>query len=194
MAAFGDDVAAVAEVLEDRRAVLIGHSMAGSVVAEAARKMRSDPLAVVGVETFWDLLAESTPEVTRSVLGPFLEDPESARADYVRSMFLPHSDPTLVAEIQAAMALPPVGMAVGALEEILASREALRRNLAAIRRMGVPVALINSADWRPTRLGGTDTYGISVRTLAGTGHFPMLENPPAFHHLLEETLRSVLAG
>ncbi len=193
MPAFGGDVAAVAEALEARRVVLVGHSMAGSVVAEAARLLRARPLAMVGVETYWDLLAESSPEMSRVVLEPFLDDPESARSNHIRSMFLPDADPQLVARVRAAMAKPPAGVAVGALEEILASREALRQSLATICKSGIPVALINSADWRPTRVAGLETYGITLRTLSGTGHFPMLEDPPAFNRLLEETLGSVLA-
>ena len=51
MRAFGEDVKAVIEATGSRRVILIGHSMGGSVIAEAARLMPSRVKGLIGVDT-----------------------------------------------------------------------------------------------------------------------------------------------
>src|SRR6476620_3348757 len=55
MAAFGRDVVAVVEKLGLRQVVLIGHSMGGTVVVEAAQHIPERVTAIIGVDTFKNL-------------------------------------------------------------------------------------------------------------------------------------------
>ncbi len=55
MAAFGEDVAAVVNPLAIERVVLIGHSMGGHVILEAAKHIPKSVLGIVGVDTFDDV-------------------------------------------------------------------------------------------------------------------------------------------
>jgi pimeloyl-ACP methyl ester carboxylesterase len=51
MRAFGEDVRVVTESTGSRRVILIGHSMGGSVIAEAARLMPSLVIGLIGIDT-----------------------------------------------------------------------------------------------------------------------------------------------
>jgi pimeloyl-ACP methyl ester carboxylesterase len=55
MEAFGKDVVAVVEELELDRVILIGHSMGGAVIIEAARQMPERVTGLVGADTFLDV-------------------------------------------------------------------------------------------------------------------------------------------
>lgn len=61
MNAFGQDVAAVVADLRLERVILVGHSMGGSVVLEAAQTIGPDRVAgIVLVDAFHDPLATET--------------------------------------------------------------------------------------------------------------------------------------
>lgn len=51
MASFGEDVRAVVEASGTKQVVLIGHSMGGSVIAEAAAVMPEQVIGLIGVDT-----------------------------------------------------------------------------------------------------------------------------------------------
>ena len=51
MGAFGEDVRAMAEAASHQSAILIGHSMGGSVIAEAARLMPNRVIGLIGIDT-----------------------------------------------------------------------------------------------------------------------------------------------
>ena len=51
MASFGEDVRAVTESMGSQQVILIGHSMGGSVIAEAARLMPHRVIGLIGVDT-----------------------------------------------------------------------------------------------------------------------------------------------
>ena len=51
MGSFGEDVLAVVEALGAEKVILIGHSMGGIVIAEAARLMPEKVLGLIGVDT-----------------------------------------------------------------------------------------------------------------------------------------------
>ena len=51
MASFGEDVRAVVEATDSRTVILVGHSMGGSVIAEAARLLKGRVLGLIGVDT-----------------------------------------------------------------------------------------------------------------------------------------------
>ena len=60
MAAFGEDVKAVVEAVDAGEIVLVGHSMGGPVVLEAARRMPERVKGIVLVDTLLDV-EERTP-------------------------------------------------------------------------------------------------------------------------------------
>ena len=66
MAAFGEDVRAVTEAAGAQKVILIGHSMGGSVIAEAARLIPDRVIGLIGVDTLEDIEHPLTQEEIKS--------------------------------------------------------------------------------------------------------------------------------
>jgi pimeloyl-ACP methyl ester carboxylesterase len=94
--AYGADVAAVVDALDLERVVLIGHSMGGRVIVEAAKKMPGRVIALVGVDTYQDL-ERLIPQAQRDqFLAAFKADFSSTTSGFVRTMFPQDADSALV--------------------------------------------------------------------------------------------------
>ena len=70
MAAFGEDVKAAAETAGAGRVILIGHSMGGSVIAEAARLMPARVIGLIGVDTLENVEYPLTQEEFLKMTAP----------------------------------------------------------------------------------------------------------------------------
>jgi pimeloyl-ACP methyl ester carboxylesterase len=189
--AFGDDVAAVAAKLNLKRVVLIGHSMGGPVILEAARKMPDRVIGLVAVDSFFNLESKYSHEEMTALAAPFHADFGKATRDYVRTMFTPKSDPKLVEQIVSDMsACPPevgMGAAFGANGIVAFINTKL---VATLRELKAPIVFINS-DAKPTEVEiNTRTLpSFNAKIVPGVGHFVMMEAPAMFNRLLEESIR-----
>ena len=185
MPQFGRDVAAVVEHLNLQRVILIGHSMGGPVIVEAARCIPSRVLGMIGAETWWDVSELRSNEVVNERIAPFQKDFVSAAQNFIRSMFVPNSDPTLVERIVEDMTSASPAMAVNALTEVIAGAELLREGFLASE---APRVAINAAGWRRTNSEAAKAFNIDVKIMSGVGHFPMLEDPPTFNRLVDDAV------
>lgn len=186
--AFGKDVAAVVETLGLDRVVLIGHSMGGAVIFEAARLVPDRVVALVGVDTYQDLEREIGDDVRAQFLAAFRTDFVATTKSFVRGMFPAGADTALVDAVAADMAAAPPEVAVSSLENVFEYKT--RGKLEGLK---IPVHAIN-ADLYPTNLeaGKRQTYAFEVKIMPGRGHFPMLEDPATFNKLLAETIAEVV--
>jgi len=187
--AFGGDVVAVIEQLGLGRDVLIGHSMGGAVIIEAAHRLSSAVIGLVGVDTWQNLRHTWTPEQIAERLAPFRTGFAEATRSLVQTMFLPTSDAALVERIVTAMsATPPqIGTAVG--EYLLAYDDVM---LGKLREVKAPKIAINSAEYRVTDTPAAQRCGIEVVFMSGVGHFVMIEDPQTFNRLLDEALKGLV--
>ena len=62
VAAFAQDVRAVVEALALKKVVLVGHSMSGNVILEAARAMPDRVVGLIPVDTLLDVDEQTNPE------------------------------------------------------------------------------------------------------------------------------------
>ena len=187
--AFGDDVAAVVRALGLRRVVLIGHSMGGSAIAEAARRLPGRVAGLVLVETTKQLGAGQSPEAVAAFVARFRPAfPDTARA-FVRSMFVSSSDRGLVERVVADMSSAPPAVAIPTLQAARAYSRELPRTLESLR---LPVVAIN-ADNARTDTASLRRYGVDVLVMPHVGHFLMLEDPPRFDGLLATAIERILA-
>jgi pimeloyl-ACP methyl ester carboxylesterase len=184
--AFGGDVAAVVEALGLERIILIGHSMGGDVIMEAARQLPGRVECLVWVDTYKRLGTSHTPEQVQAIMAPFHADFEEATRKFVRGMFLPGSDASLVERVVADMATAPPAVAVGAIESALTYD---REVTVALQELNVPVIAINPDD-SPTDIESMARFGVNVVLMPGVGHFLMMEDPERFNHLLSEVIES----
>lgn len=183
ISAFGADVAAVVVAEELYDVVLIGHSMGGPVVIDAARRLGDRVSLVVAVDTLQEVgnKARSDKE-SRELWAPFANDYATMTESFVRSsFFLPSSPPELVDHVATDMAGADPAIALEAGNGLTTWDH--RKGIKAIR--DVPFVLIN-ADYRPTdREALTKLHpGARVSLMTGVGHFPMMETPEAFDEIL----------
>jgi len=184
MPAFGGDVVAVIEKLDLRDLVLIGHSMGGDVIVEAALALPDRVAGIVWVDVYSTLGRPSTPEELEEFVQPFREDFVPSAQSLIRRMFVPSSDPELVERVVADMSGRPPEIAVGVIEHAVANENAV---LAALPKLTARVVAINP-DYRPNDVESLASHGVTVVLMPGFGHFLMMEDPDTFNRLLGETI------
>ena len=185
MPAFGDDVVAVVDQLELDDAVLVGHSMGGDVIVEAALRLGDRVRGLIWVDTYATLGEVRTPEEVEAFAAPIRRDFGAATRELVRgTLFEPTSDADLVERIAADMSAAPPDIAVDALVHAIDNDGAI---LAGLPRLRAPVVSINPA-YRPTDVESMARHGVRVIVMPGVAHFPMLEQPQRFNDLLGEIL------
>ena len=184
MAAFGEDVAAVVRELDLDRVVLVGHSMGGPVIVEAASRLSGRVAALVAVDSLQNLDRVMTPEEIDNLLGPAEENPAAAIQKLVRkALFLPDSDPALVDQVANDMSAAPPEVAIPAMRELLGWDGA-----ALVDEIDAPKWAINS-DYRPTDTEAAARHGLKVVLMSGVAHFVMMEDPDTFNRLLAGIVR-----
>lgn len=182
MANFGADVAAVIRDAGFGRVVLVGSSMGGTVALEAARQLPGQVVGIVGVDTFRDLAAPYSKELTAPLMAGLRADFPKTVSEFVGGNFFTNqSDPIVKKWIVEDMAAAPPGVAIPAMEALLAMDYG-----PLLAELDLPVIAVNAA--------GSPTDETAIRrleprfrvvTLDGVGHFPMLEQPQLFNRVLE---------
>jgi pimeloyl-ACP methyl ester carboxylesterase len=191
MAAFAGDVRAVVEALGAGRVVLVGHSMGGPVILEAAQLMPERVVALVSVDFFNDVDRRFSPKEREGFLAPMRADFRKATEAFVRQeMFAARSDPKLADQIARDMASGPSAVAVSAMEHLLRYDQG-----AALAAAKVPVRLINADKW-PTDLEAARRHkpDLELAVMPAVGHFLMMESPDEFNRLLARAVSELTAA
>ncbi len=188
MGAFGEDVVAVVNKLDLDQVVLIGHSMGGFVILEAARRIPERVIGLVGVDTLQNFEGKVTQEQIDEMLTPLRSNFVEATRNFVRTMFTPNSDPALVEKIVADMSSAPQEVGLGALEGYVDFQN--NEIILVLQEVQAPITCINS-DQYPTNVEANQHYAPSYKAviMSGVGHFNMIEDPETFNRLLEETVQ-----
>jgi len=182
--AFAADVVAVIDALGLQRVVLVGHSMSGKVILEAAPRLGARLVALVPVDTL------RAPQETGELDAEDRDTLAGLRADFttrapalLQALFAPSSPPRVVERVLAEARRSPPGSSVAILEA-----NWRHPSSPALRAVKVPIRAINAA---PTDLPAmrAESPSFDVLPIAGVGHWPMLEAPDRFDALLEQILR-----
>ena len=95
MGAFGEDVRAVTEAVGSPRVILIGHSMGGSVIAEAARLMPNRVIGLIGIDTLDNIEYPLTSEELKKMTAPLEKDFQAGSRQFIgRDDFAPNRSST----------------------------------------------------------------------------------------------------
>jgi pimeloyl-ACP methyl ester carboxylesterase len=189
--AFGQDVASVVRALDLHKVILIGHSMGGPVILEAARAVPERVVGLVPVDTLLKVAGVADPKEIEAFLAPFKADYKTAVATFVRgAMFVPSTDPKIIARVIAETQSRPPEIAIAAVAHAFAYDPR-----PALQEIQVPIHAING-DRYPTDVEGNRRASphYSVTFMKGLGHYLMLEDPARFDGLLEQTLAEIAGG
>ena len=191
VAEFGTDVDSVMSQLNLKNVVLIGHSMSGDVVLEAAIHAPGKVLGIIGIDNFKnfgerpdsnfsknyakiiDSMRKNYTAVVTEYFSQqlFYKTTDSAiRKRILNDVF--HGDSTIAVDVMAENNYDEIGKA---------------------KEYRKPIYLVNS-DVTPTDTLGFKREGVpySIELIHATGHYPMVEKPQEFNRLLEIQIRKIL--
>ena len=191
MAAFGQDVKAVVEAVGAKKVVLVGHSMGGPVVLEAARLMPDRVKGIVLVDTLVDVEQRTPKDAIEAMTKQLQADYKPAITHMTNEYLFAPATPAAVRERilgRATAMTPEVSIAV--------LRAAWSYDpVPALREIKAKVRAVN-ADKFPTNVEANRRHmpGYEAILVPGSGHYPMLEDPARFGPALERALGQVLAA
>lgn len=188
MKAFGEDVQAVTQAAAGGKVVLIGHSMGGQVVVEAARLMPDRVIGLIGVDTLENVEYPLTKEGAAQWLAPFEKDFQTGARQFVENMISPNTDAQLREWILADMSAAPPAIAISAMRELMSQYVAgeVAKNLEQIR---IPVVVVNGDKW-PIDYEANRRHMASFDAivLKDADHFLMMNRPAEFNTALEKAI------
>lgn len=188
MGAFGEDIVAVVRKLDLDKIVLIGHSMGGPAVIEAARRLPEGIIGLVVADFFQDFERKYSQEFVDGWISSLGPDYAAAVKKFVaEALFIKRSNPALVERISQDMSSAPQSVGIGA---IRAEFDFLNDLTSIVKEVRAPITCINS-DVEPTKTEVNRRYapGFKAKIMSGVGHFNMIEAPDLFNNLLEETVK-----
>ncbi|MEO1216963.1 MAG: alpha/beta hydrolase [Bacteroidota bacterium] len=190
--AYGRDVRAAIDQLELDNVILIGHSMGGDVILEAALD-NDKVIALIGIDNFKDVSLGTDEKAQEEILNfmTMLKGNFSAVAPAYADQFLfhPDMDTTLREQLKSDFATSDSVSAIASLEALFAYGEKEPKQLTQLNKK---LYLINStaipANWEGLIKSGVE---YEVLDIDGTGHYPMVERPEAFNMLLSQVLNKI---
>ena len=182
---YAQDVAEVLAATVAGKAVLIGHSMAGAVVVEAARLAPEKVAAVVLADTHvfdYGHLDEAT---IQGIVAQMASDLPAFIAGLVGNTLPASAPPQLRDWIQEQMSCADPQVAIPSLESLLRWDA-----LPAFEQLRVPLYAINASTINET---ARQRYQHLLREhlMPEAGHFLQLENPQGFNRALQAILDEV---
>lgn len=191
---YAEDIKAVIEKEQISRAVLVGHSMGGSVVTKSANLMPDKVIGIIGVDTLQNVGEDVPQQLIDDMISPLEADFVTAAKDFVIQMIGKNADPELIEWICEDMSSAPSDIAINEIRHYL---NQLRGGAFAqvIAKVDVPVVCINARLW-PTKFEENKKHINDYKLLyvEDSGHFPMLEQPDEFNARLTEALEYIEKG
>jgi pimeloyl-ACP methyl ester carboxylesterase len=189
VAAFAQDVRAVVDALGLKKVVLIGHSMSGNVILEAAALMPERVVGLIPVDTLLDVDQQVPPEQLASFMSGLRADYRGTIGGFSRQfLFAEKGDPAFTDKVMADLLTLPPEISIPVLQGSMGYDPRPR-----LRETKVPIVAVN-ADKFPTRLDHERQYAPQFDALVvkGVGHYLMREDATAFNAQLARAIAQVL--
>jgi pimeloyl-ACP methyl ester carboxylesterase len=192
---YGQDVNTIIEQLALEQVVLVGHSMGGDIMLEAA--LNNDKvIALVGVDNFKDVGLVFDEQLKEEISG-FLEVlsnnySEVASAYAEGALFHPATDSMVVERVVGDILRADSMVAINSLGNLFEYADIEGDKLSKLRKK---LYLINSSN-TPTDTLALRNIGVDfeLSQIDGTGHYPMIEKPGEFNILLRKVLSKIEAN
>ena len=192
MGAFGEDVRAVTEATGSRSVILIGHSMGGSVIAEAARLMPNRVIGLIGIDTLENIEYPMTREELKKMIAPLEKDFRTGSRQFVGEMISPQTDPQLREWILSDVSAAPPAVALSAMNEMMTqyiTGEAAK----VFEKIRIPVITVNGDLWPINyEANRRHMFSYDAIVLKKADHFLMMDRPEEFNRALEKAIHMLL--
>jgi pimeloyl-ACP methyl ester carboxylesterase len=192
MKSFGEDVQAVAEATDSRRIILIGHSMGGSVIAEAARLLPNRVIGLIGIDTLENIEYPMTREELDQMMAPLAKDFRTGSRQFVKPMILPSTDPQLREWILSDMSAAAPAVALSAMNEMM-SQYITKEAAAIFDEIRIPVITVNGDLWPINyEANRRHMFSFNAIVLKEADHFLMIDRKEEFNNALEKAIDKIL--
>lgn len=188
---YAKDVLAFIEILNLKKVVLVGHSMAGDIILETALSNNPEIIGIVGIDNFKFIDVEFPPEFIEQMQAFFkmLEsDFETAAPNYAENyLFHASTQPEIKERIKKDFAKANPSIGYNTFMSIMQYSQGVSKRL---QDLNYKLHLI-SCDYVPTNTAGLEARcknGFEIKMINNTGHYPMIEKPAEFNQLLDEIL------
>ena len=192
MRAFGEDVRAVTEAIGSRSVILIGHSMGGSVIAEAARLMPNRVIGLIGIDTLENIEYPMTREGLEKIIAPLEKDFRTGSRQFVEEMISPHTDPQLREWILSDISAAPPAVALSAMNDMM-SQYITGEAAKIFDEIRVPVITVNGDLWPVNyEANRRHMFSFDAIVLKDADHFLMMDRPEEFNRALEKAIHMII--
>ena len=186
--AFGDDVKTVVDRIGAKRVVLVGSSMGGPIVLEAARRLPDRVAGIVPVDSLLDFDYHMKPEEIEGAMTAMRKDYKGETTKFItEKLFAPSTSPAVRKRVLAIGPSAPAERSLAIVRAVLTYDP-----LPALAEIHAPIRAING-DKYPTNIEGNRRHyrDFDAAIMKGTGHFLMIEDPKRFNALLADALRQM---
>lgn len=192
MESFGEDVQAVVEATGSRRVILIGHSMGGSVIAQAAKLMPDRVIGLIGIDTLENIEYPLTQKELDQRMAPLKNNFRTGSHQFVKEMISPRTDPLVRNWILSDMSAAPPAVALSAMNEMMS--QYITGDAARIfDEIKIPVITVNADLWPINyEANRRHMFSFNAIVLKGADHFLMMDRPDEFNKALEKAIDMIL--
>lgn len=185
---YSGDVSAVIKQLKLSNVILIGHSMSGDIILDVSRRFPENIIGIVGIDNLHQP-AEVFNDTVKAEVDNFF-DLFYQRYDSVvnvtmsKDLFQPSTDTAVRKRVMGDVLTADKSIAVKVLRSNTIMSQQQKQVMAQLHH---PLLLLNS-DVYPVNADSLKKYcvkGFRVKTVHGSGHYPMIEMPDTFNKTLE---------
>jgi pimeloyl-ACP methyl ester carboxylesterase len=190
---YGNDVINVIEKLDLKNVILIGHSMSGDIIIEAAIKNHKSIAGIIGIDNFKMIGIEFTKEQMNEMTGMFnamVNDYRNSVPAFIGRLFHPSTGKDVRARVTDDIVNSDVQISIASISGMFEYSKIEVENLS---KLTYKLFLVNS-DFGPTNTAGLDKYcgkSFEVDYIHDTGHYPMIEKPEEFNKILAQTINKI---
>lgn len=190
---YGQDVIDFIDKLNLKNVILIGHSMSGDIILEAALRNHKEIKGIIGIDNFKmidvSFTAEQTEEFT-AMTKAIMNDYKNSVPFFAESLFHPETDKATRKRVTEDFVNSDEKVAISTLRDMFEYFKIMSSQLS---KLNYKLFLLNS-DYGPTNIQGLEKYcpkSYEVSYIPSTGHYPMIEKPEEFNKLLEQTIQKI---
>ncbi|MFA5093316.1 MAG: alpha/beta hydrolase [Candidatus Omnitrophota bacterium] len=187
--AFGEDVAAVVNAAKVDKAILIGHSMSGTIILEANRILKDKVVGLIAIDTLENFEYMATPEDRIKYIEPLKKDFVKNSGPFMRDMFNKNADPKLVELVVRNVARSNPEIAINTMEYYFDTPV-----IPLLADVNVPLWCLSADLWQQYQhpeINSKYLKSYHLKIMQGVGHFLMVESPDEFNKQLEEIINQI---